>query len=87
MLRFTRYFRTTALVLLLPTLALPGLAMAASAESGTAVEQQTRIGWHQDIGGGYQVLATDSKILLQQAEAYCRQPSTEGRNTVENAWK
>ena len=87
MLRLTHYFRTTALVLLIPTLALPGLAMAASAESGTAVEQQTRVDWHQDIGRGYQALASDSRTLLQQAEAYCQQPSTEGRNTVEKAWK
>ncbi|MBQ0763530.1 imelysin family protein [Marinobacter psychrophilus] len=92
MLRFTRYFRTAALTLLLPTLVLPGIALAASAESGTAVEQHVRAGWHQGIGRGYQTLASDSETLLQQAKAYCQQPSTEARssvarNSVESAWK
>lgn len=87
MLRLTLYFRTTALALLLP-----GLALAASAESGTAVEQQTRAAWHQDISRGYQALARDSETLLLQAKAYCQQPSTEARSTLarrslESAWK
>jgi hypothetical protein len=87
MLRLTRYFRTTALALLLPTLALPGLALAASAESGTAVEQQTRAAWHQDISRGYQALARDSETLLLQAKVYCQQPSTEARNALKGHWK
>jgi hypothetical protein len=87
MLRLTRYFRTAALTLLLPTLLLPGLALSASAEFGTAVEQQTRAGWHQGIGRGYQALASDSETLLQQARAYCQQPSTEARNALESNWK
>ncbi|PFG09611.1 imelysin family protein [Marinobacter sp. LV10MA510-1] len=69
MLRLTRYFRTAAIALLMPTLALPGLALAASAESGTAVEQQTRAGWHQAIGRGYQALPVKAscQLLVQVA--------------------
>lgn len=87
MLRFTRCLRTAALALLLPTLALQNLALAAAEEPGTAVEQQIRATWHQDISRGYQALASDSKTLLQQAISYCQKPSAEARNTVESEWK
>ena len=87
MLRITRSFRTAALTLLLPTLPLPSFALAASAESGTAVEQQIRAAWHQDIGRGYQALISDSNTLLQQAKAYCQKPSEEARNALQSDWK
>jgi len=60
----------------------------AAAVTSTADDQGTdyRKQWHSDISTGYQTLAAQSQALKDQAETYCKAPSSEGLKQTRKAW-
>ena len=60
--------------------------MAATAKSADSGTTDFRATWHSDILKGYQQLATQSQTLENQAEAYCKSPSTQGLAEARQAW-
>lgn len=62
---------------------MPVAALAASVQNpGTPAQQR----WHESIGTGYQILATEAAEFHSAARAYCSAPNGDTRATANQAW-